>query len=93
MSQVKKGDVVKVHYKGTLTADGTMFDSSEGREPLEFTAGAGMVIAGFDNGVLDMKVGEKKTVNIPFMEAYGPKNDHMVFEFDKARSRRKYLTR
>jgi FKBP-type peptidyl-prolyl cis-trans isomerase len=55
MSQVKKGDVVKVHYKGTLTADGTMFDSSEGREPLEFTAGAGMVIAGFDNGVLDIK--------------------------------------
>ena len=84
MSQVKKGDVVKVHYKGTLTADGTMFDSSEGREPLEFTAGAGMVIAGFDNGVLDMTVGEKKTVNIPFMEAYGPKNDQMVFEFDRA---------
>lgn len=84
MSLVKKGDTVKVHYKGTLTADGTMFDSSEGREPLEFTVGGGMVIAGFDNGVLEMKVGDKKTVNIPFMEAYGPKNDQMIFEFEKS---------
>ena len=59
MSKVKSGDKIKVHYKGTLTEGGEMFDSSEGRDPLEFTVGAGMVIPGFDNGVLDMEVGEK----------------------------------
>ncbi|MBL7766012.1 MAG: FKBP-type peptidyl-prolyl cis-trans isomerase [Chitinophagaceae bacterium] len=83
MQQVKKGDTIKVHYKGTLTSDGTPFDSSEGREPLEFTVGEGMVIFGFDNGVLDMKVGDKKIVHIPFMEGYGPLNEQMMFEFDK----------
>ena len=81
MQQVKQGDTVKVHYKGTLTEDGSLFDSSEGREPLEFTVGSGMVIFGFEQGVLNMQTGEKKTVNIPFMEAYGPRNEHMVIEF------------
>ncbi len=83
MQQVKKGDTIKVHYKGTLTEDGTMFDSSEGREPLEFTVGSGMVIHGFDQGVIEMAVGEKKTIHIPHMEAYGPFNEDMIFEFPK----------
>jgi peptidylprolyl isomerase len=81
MQQVKKGDTVKVHYKGTLTTDGSIFDSSEGREPLEFIVGDGMVIFGFDNGVLEMKIGDKKVVDIPFMEGYGPLNDQMIIEF------------
>ncbi len=65
------GDSVAIHYKGTL-ADGSVFDSSEGREPLEFTLGAGQVIEGFDKAVTGMVVGEKKSVTIPCAEAYGP---------------------
>lgn len=80
MQAVKSGDTVRVHYHGKLT-NGTTFDSSAGREPLQFQVGAGMVIKGFDNGVLEMKVGDKKTVNIPVVEAYGPKNDEMIMEF------------
>ena len=80
MQQVKKGDTVNVHYHGKLT-DGTTFDSSEGREPLQFTAGAGMVIKGFDDAVIDMTIGDKKTVNIPVAEAYGERNDDMIMEF------------
>lgn len=84
MQQVKKGDTVKVHYHGKLT-DGTTFDSSEGREPLEFEVGSGMVIPGFDQGVTGMTVGEKKTVLIPADEAYGPKQEDMIMEFPKDR--------
>jgi FKBP-type peptidyl-prolyl cis-trans isomerase 2 len=80
MQQVKAGDTVRVHYHGKLT-NGSTFDSSEGREPLEFTVGSGMVIKGFDNGVLDMTVGEKKTLNIPVEEAYGPKNEELLMDF------------
>lgn len=80
MQQVKSGDTVRVHYHGKLT-DGTTFDSSEGREPLEFEVGSGMVIAGFDSGVTGMVVGEKKTVNIPVEEAYGEKQEEMFMEF------------
>lgn len=80
--QVKNGDTVRVHYHGRLT-DGTTFDSSEGRDPLEFQVGAGMVIKGFDNGVLDMEVGNKRTLNIPVEEAYGPKNPELIMEFPK----------
>lgn len=76
--QVKKGDNVSVHYKGTLN-DGTLFDTSEGREPLQFEAGSGMVIPGFDNAVMNMAIGEKKTVNIPCAEAYGDLNEEMIF--------------
>lgn len=76
---VKKGDKVKVHYKGTLT-DGSVFDSSEGREPLGFTVGAGEMIAGFDKAVVGMEIGQTKTVTIPFMEAYGPHRDDMKLE-------------
>lgn len=84
MQQVKKGDTVKVHYHGKLT-DGTTFDSSEGREPLEFEVGGGMVIPGFDSGVTGMTIGEKKTILIPNLEAYGPKQDEMIMEFPKER--------
>ena len=80
MQHVKSGDTVKVHYHGRLT-DGTTFDSSEGRQPLEFTVGSGMVIKGFDNGVLGMNVGDKKTVEIPVHDAYGPKDPQMVMDF------------
>lgn len=83
MQQVKSGDTVKVHYHGKLT-DGTTFDSSEGREPLEFEVGSGMVIAGFDNGVTGMSVGEKKTIEIPVDEAYGTKQDDLLMEFPKS---------
>lgn len=80
MTQVKAGDAVKVHYKGSLK-DGSVFDSSEGREPLAFTAGSGNVIKGFDNAVIGMAIGEKKTVEIPVDEAYGPSNPEMIMQF------------
>lgn len=83
MTKVKSGDKVSVHYHGKLT-DGTTFDSSEGREPLSFTVGEGMVIPGFDNALIDMEVGEKKTVNIPSDQAYGPANPENIIDFPKA---------
>ncbi|HQX95466.1 MAG: peptidylprolyl isomerase [Chitinophagaceae bacterium] len=84
MAQVKSGDKIKVHYHGKLN-DGETFDSSEGRDPLEFEVGSGMVIKGFDDGVTGMSVGEKKTINIPFAEAYGPINPEMIIEMPKDR--------
>jgi len=83
MQQVKTGDSVRVHYHGRL-ADGTTFDSSEGRDPLQFTAGSGQVIKGFDDAVLTMTVGEKKTVHIPVNEAYGERNEDMMVEYPKS---------
>ncbi len=80
---VKSGDNVAIHYKGTLN-DGTVFDSSEGREPLEFTVGSGMVIKGFDDGVTGMQVGEKKSIHIAVDDAYGPSSEEMIFDFDRA---------
>lgn len=82
MQQVKDGDKVKVHYHGKLRS-GETFDSSEGREPLEFTVGSGQVIKGFDEGVKGMQPGEKKTVEIDVNDAYGQKQDEMVIEFPK----------
>ena len=79
MSQAKSGDSVKIHYTGTLD-DGTEFDSSAGREPLEFSLGGGQVIAGFDSAVEGMSVGDSKTVTIPPGEAYGERHDHLVQE-------------
>jgi peptidylprolyl isomerase len=83
MQQVKNGDTVRVHYHGKLT-DGSTFDSSEGRDPLEFTVGGGQVIKGFDDALVDMKIGDKKTVNIPVDHAYGPRNDEMMMEYPKS---------
>jgi peptidylprolyl isomerase len=83
MKQAQTGDTVHVHYKGTLT-NGQLFDSSEGREPLSFQLGSGMVIKGFDDGVNGMTIGDKKTVNIPNAEAYGPVNEEMIIKFPKA---------
>lgn len=84
MAQVKSGDKIKVHYHGKL-GTGETFDSSEGRDPLEFEVGTGMVIKGFDDGVTGMTVGEKKTVTIPSEEAYGPVNPEMILEMPKDR--------
>ena len=77
MSTAKSGDTVKVHYTGTLN-DGNEFDSSQGREPLEFTLGAGNVIAGFDEAITGMSAGEAKTVIIPSDQAYGPRHDQLM---------------
>lgn len=71
MSEVKQGDVVRIHYTGTLS-DGSVFDSSEGRDPLEFTVGSGQIIPGLDEVLSGMAPGEKKSVTIPAEKAYGP---------------------
>src|SRR5687768_8454362 len=84
MATVKTGDKVKVHYHGKLTS-GETFDSSAGREPLSFEVGSGTVIKGFDEGVTGMSVGEKKTINIPSDEAYGPHNPEMIIKMPKDR--------
>jgi FKBP-type peptidyl-prolyl cis-trans isomerase 2 len=83
MVQVKSGDRINVHYTGKLV-DGTLFDSSVGREPLEFEVGSGMVIKGFDEGVISMSIGEKKTVHIPAAEAYGDMDPNYLAVFNKA---------
>ena len=77
MAAAEKGDNVKIHYKGTLQ-DGTVFDSSEWREPLGYTLGSGQVIPGFDEAVMGMSDGEAKNVTIPVDKAYGPRNDELV---------------
>jgi peptidylprolyl isomerase len=82
MQQVQNGDKIKVHYHGKLRS-GETFDSSDGREPLEFTVGSGQVIKGFDEGVKGMKVGDKKTVEIQVTDAYGEKQQEMMIEFPK----------
>jgi FKBP-type peptidyl-prolyl cis-trans isomerase 2 len=82
MQQVQNGDKIKVHYHGKLRS-GETFDSSNGREPLEFTVGSGQVIKGFDEGVKGMQVGEKKTIEIPVKDAYGEKQQEMMIEFPK----------
>jgi peptidylprolyl isomerase len=83
MTKAKNGDNVKVHYKGKLTT-GEQFDSSEGREPLAFTVGAGQMIKGFDEAIPGMVVGEKKTINIAPENAYGAKNAEAIVEFPKS---------
>lgn len=79
MQQAKIGDKVKVHYTGTLE-DGSVFDSSDGREPLEFEIGSGQVIVGFDEALTGMNIGEKKTVNIPCAKAYGDIQNELVLQ-------------
>jgi FKBP-type peptidyl-prolyl cis-trans isomerase 2 len=80
MQQVQNGDKIRVHYHGKLRS-GDVFDSSNGREPLEFTVGSGQVIKGFDEGVKGMKVGDKKTIEIPVGEAYGEKEQERMLQF------------
>lgn len=82
MAQAKAGDTVQVHYTGTLS-DGTVFDSSAGRTPLEFTLGNGQVIPGFDSGIQGMNIGDKKTINIPVEDAYGPAVEDHVFSVER----------
>ena len=82
MTKIKNNDTVEVHYTGTL-ADGQIFDSSLEREPLKLTLGQGQLIPGFEAGLIDMEVGEKKTINIPSNEAYGPRQDEMMHEVQK----------
>jgi peptidylprolyl isomerase len=82
MERAKTGDTVSVHYTGKLT-DGTVFDSSTQREPLEFTLGERQVIAGFEQAVEGMVTGEKKTVQIPPEDAYGPHHAELVFQVER----------
>lgn len=82
MAQAKSGDTVAVHYTGTLQ-DGTVFDSSLEREPLEFTLGAQQVVPGFENGVIGMDIDETKTIDIPCEQAYGPHNPAQIIEINR----------
>jgi FKBP-type peptidyl-prolyl cis-trans isomerase 2 len=82
MAQAQVGDMVKVHYTGRL-ADGTTFDTSMEREPLEFTLGEGELIPGFEQAVLGMVVGESKTTSIPTDQAYGPHHAERVIDIER----------
>lgn len=84
MSQAKQGDTVKVHYTGKLK-DGTEFDSSKDRDPLQFKIGDQQVIPGFEQAVIGMEVGHSKEITIPENEAYGPHREEMVISVDKKR--------
>ena len=83
MSQVKENNTVKVNYTGKLT-DGQVFDSSVGKEPVEFTLGQGQLIPGFEKGLIDMKLNEKKTITIAKEEAYGEINPNLIQEVQKS---------
>jgi peptidylprolyl isomerase len=82
MSQAKTGDTVRIHYTGSLT-DGTQFDSSSGRDPLEFTIGQGHIIPGLEREVAGMEVGQTKTVTVPADDAYGPHHEEAVHEVQR----------
>jgi len=82
MAEARYGDTVRVHYTGRL-ADGTVFDTSLGQEPMEFTLGAGQVIPGFEEAVVGMNPGESKTVEVPAEQAYGPHREELVLEIDR----------
>ena len=77
MAQAKRGDTVRVHYTGRLE-DGTVFDTSRNRNPLQFTLGNGQVIAGVENAITGMNIGESKTTVISMEQAYGPRRDDMI---------------
>jgi peptidylprolyl isomerase len=83
MSQAKSGDTVKIHYTGTLD-DGTQFDSSQGRDPLEFEVGSGQVIPGFDKAVEGMTVGDSKSVRIEADDAYGPRHEQLIQQVERS---------
>ncbi len=76
MSEIKQGDTVRIHYTGTLL-DETVFDSSDGRDPLEFVVGSGQIIPGLDSAMPGLAVGDKKRVEIACVDAYGPINPAM----------------
>ena len=76
MAEIKDGDTVRIHYTGTLL-DGTVFDSSDGRDPLEFVVGSGQIIPGLDSAMPGLAVGDKKRVEIACVDAYGPINPAM----------------
>ncbi len=78
----KSNDTVKVHYTLKL-ADGTVYDTSVGGEPYEFTLGQGQAISGFEQAVIGMKAGETKTVSVPVDEAYGPRRDDLIVEIGR----------
>lgn len=84
MAQAKQGDRVKVHYMGKLE-DGTVFDTSQERHPLQFTIGNGQVIVGFEQAVIGMKIGESKVAKIPMDQAYGPRRDDLVVTMDRSK--------
>jgi peptidylprolyl isomerase len=84
MAHAKQGDTVKVHYTGSL-GDGTVFDSSANRSPLEFTVGQGQVIPGFDQAVDGMEVGDQKTVVIPADQAYGARDERLIVHMERTR--------
>ena len=77
MTKVKAGDTVRMHYTGSLQ-DGTTFDSSEGRDPMEFTVGEGQIIPGLENAVAGMEPGEAKKVTVPSTDAYGDRDPARV---------------
>jgi peptidylprolyl isomerase len=83
VSKAKDGDKVKVHYTGKLK-DGTVFDSSEGRPPLEFTLGQGKIIPGFEKGVMGMGPGDKKTITVPPGDGYGESRDELIVKVNKS---------
>ncbi len=84
MSKVKDGDTVKVHYTGTLTDDGTVFDSSREREPLEFTLGEGQLIPGFEKAVIGLEEGDDTTVELDSEDAYGQRREDLELEVSKS---------
>jgi len=84
MAKAKNGDAVKVHYTGKLE-DGTVFDSSESREPLEFTVGEGKVVPGLEQAVVGMSPGDSKTEKVPADQAFGPYRKELVVEIDRER--------
>ncbi|WP_045222336.1 FKBP-type peptidyl-prolyl cis-trans isomerase [Desulfonatronum thioautotrophicum] len=83
MTQAQTGNQIKVHYTGRLDS-GQVFDSSADREPLEFTLGQGQLIPGFEAAVTGMQAGDKKTVTIPAEDAYGPRQDELLFSVERS---------
>lgn len=81
---IQNGSKVTVHYIGKFEG-GEVFDSSVGRDPLQFVIGQNQVIPGFEEGLMGMEVGEKKTINVPYEKAYGPYREDLVFPVEKAK--------
>ena len=84
MAEAKPGDTVKVHYRGSLE-DGTVFDTSHGRQPLEFTIGEGQVIPGFEGAVVGMEPGDSKSVTVEPQEGYGERRRELVVDVERGR--------